>query len=153
MNEIEKKLLKDLAQHAADTGAMFMPMSGFAMIGAMMLSKKAGEILGEEIKPTEKAFLGTQRMIDTIAGEYKEALEKVSKELEDLRMETITRPVNIVPPRKSVEKTVDFLRKTIRNREMIATHWATMKPARKMAQEEFECFDEIADYLESFIKE
>ena len=91
--EVSKDFIKGLAQHAADTSAMFMPMSGFAMIGAAMMAKAAGEILGEEIQATEKAFLGTVRMVEAIKAPYIEELEKLRKEVEEFRMERCMKPI------------------------------------------------------------
>lgn len=92
---ISKVTLKNLAQHAADTSAMFMPISGFAMMGAAMLAKQAGDILGEDIQPTEKAYNGTVNFVSRIQGECKETIEKLSKDLEDLRMKHAMCPIDI----------------------------------------------------------
>jgi len=91
--EVSKEFLRNLAQHAADTSAMFMPMSGFAMVGSMMAAKAAGEILGEEIQPTERAFLGTVKMVEAIKAPYVEELEKLRKEVEEFRMERCVKPI------------------------------------------------------------
>lgn len=92
---VSKTMLKNLAQHAADTSAMFMPLSGFAMIGAAMLAKQAGTVLGEEIQPSETAYNGTVNMVNRIRGEANETIEKLSKELEELRMKVAMMPIEI----------------------------------------------------------
>lgn len=92
---VSKTMLKNLAQHAADTSAMFMPLSGFAMIGAAMLAKQAGDILGEEIKPSETVYNGTINMVNVIRGEADETIKKLSKELDDLRLAHAMCPVDL----------------------------------------------------------
>lgn len=100
---VSKVMLRNLAQHTADTSAMFMPMSGFAMIGAGMLAEQAGKVLGEEIKPTERAFLGTVRMVETIRAPYMEELEKLRKENEEMRMKICMMPIDIPEDPESPE--------------------------------------------------
>lgn len=95
---VSKTMLKNLAQHAADTSAMFMPLSDFAMIGAAMLAKQAGELLGEDIQPSESAYNGTVNMVSRIRGEADKAIEKLSKDLDELRLTHAMCPIEIPEP-------------------------------------------------------
>lgn len=76
----DKEIIKELAQMVADLSAMMMPLSGLTMVCMSMAAKKAGEHIGEEIKPSESAFEGTVKMVNNIRRPMEEAIDKLDKD-------------------------------------------------------------------------
>lgn len=147
--EVSKEFLRNLAQHAADTSAMFMPMSGFAMIGPMMAAKAAGEILGEEIKPNERSFLGTVKMVEAIKAPYTEELEKLGKEVEDLRHKIWEQPI---VDKISLSKAIAFLKRDIEANELIMNEVHAPEEVKQEAEEEYYYLTQAVDVIETVME-
>lgn len=83
-----KDIIKNLSQTTADLSAMLMPMSGIGMAFTMIAATKAGEHIGEEIKPNESAFEATVKMVTTIRTPMEKALEELREALQKIGRES-----------------------------------------------------------------
>lgn len=84
MISISKETLRSLASALMDTSVMLTPVSGLSMIGLAMMAKRVGELLGEEIKPNEHAYLGTVNTVSKIQGKLKDEIDDLVKRNEKL---------------------------------------------------------------------